>query len=138
RVYIGWDDWGFNSSPPYTSGGRLMITSSRHGGQGQQEQGQGEGQVRDNRGNNKLAFDTPQEIARTTISFAQKITAMPEKAVGPNLSLAIDPKKEDVYAVFADRGNGMDIFFARSPNGGKNWQITTVNDDKSAADQYSP
>ena len=134
RVYIGWDDWGFNSSAPYTSGGRLMITSSSHSGQGEQEESQGDNQ----RGRNKLVFGAPQEIARTSIGFAQKITAMPEKGVGPNLSLAVDPKKEDVYAVFADRGNGMDIFFARSPNGGKKWQITTVNDDKSAADQFSP
>jgi Putative Ig domain len=120
RVYIGWDDWGFNSSPPYNSGGRLMITSSPQAG--------------------KLHFDAPLEIARTSIGFARKIPAMPEKGVGPSLSLAVDPRREDaIYAVFADIGNGMDIFFARSTNQGKKWQIvTTVNDDKSAADQFSP
>ena len=25
QVYLGWDEWGFNSSPPYNTGGRLMV-----------------------------------------------------------------------------------------------------------------
>ena len=118
-VYVGWDDWGFNSNPPYSAGGRLMITSAPHAA--------------------RLTFDAPQEIARTAIGFAQKIAAMPEKGVGPNLHLAADPKRDDVvYAVFADKGNGMDIFFARSKNRGRKWDPKTVNNDASAADQFSP
>jgi len=119
-LYVGWDDWGFNSSPPYNTGGRLMITSTAIGAE--------------------FAFDEPQEIARTSIGFSQKILAMPEKGASPNLSLAVDPKKEDtVHAVFADRGNGIDIFSTRSPNGGKTWQqAKVVNDDSGLADQFNP
>jgi hypothetical protein len=105
HIYVGWDEWGFNSAPPYTSGGRLMITSSSHG--------------------RRLNFDSPEEIARTNIGFGQVIPAMPEKGVGPNLSLAVDPKKDDrVYAVFADRG--------------RTWQAVTVSDDANPSDQFSP
>ena len=116
-VYVGWNDWGFNSNAAFDTGGRLMITSSPLG---------------------KLAFDAPQEIAKTSIGFARKITAMPDKGVNPNLHLAVDPKREDVYAVFADRGNGIDVFFARSRNRGKTWIVQTVNNDGTAADQFSP
>ena len=120
RVYIGWDDWGFNSRPPYNTGGQLMITSSPHGAQ--------------------LKFDAPQQIAATNIGFGRKITAMPEEGARPSLGLAVPPNREDaVYAVFADSGNGTDVFFASSVNQGKKWQIvTTVNNDRSAADQFSP
>ena len=69
-VYVGWNDWGFNSNAAFDTGGRLMITSSPLG---------------------KLAFDAPQEIAKTSIGFARKITAMPDKGVNPNLHLAVDP-----------------------------------------------
>jgi hypothetical protein len=119
-VYVGWDDWGFNSRSSYNAGGRLMMTSTPVEG--------------------RINFSTPQEIARTNIGFAQRIGAMPEKGAAPNLSLAVDPKKDDlVYAVFADKGNGLDILMTRSANGGKSWQQTrVVNDDAGLADQFDP
>jgi hypothetical protein len=117
-VYIGWDDWGFNSTS-IDNGGRLMVTSSPLGA--------------------KLDFDAPYEIARTSIGFRKIIPAMPDKGAGPNLRLAVDPQKDDiVYSVFADEGNGMDIRFGRSVNRGKAWKLTTVNDDATMADQFSP
>jgi hypothetical protein len=86
-----------------------------------------------------INFGQPHEIARTSIGFGQKIPAMPEQGAAPNLSLSVDPKREHaVYAVFVDRGNGMDIPFARSLDRGRTWQLTTVNDDSSPADQFSP
>ena len=64
---------------------------------------------------------------------------MPEKGAGPNLSLAVDGDKENViYALFVDQGNGLDIRLARSRNKGNTWEFTTVNDDASPADQFSP
>ena len=119
-VYVGWDDWGFNSRSPYNTGGRLMMTSAPIEG--------------------STNFSAPQEIADTDIGFAQTIGAMPEIGAAPNLSLAVDPEKDRlVYAVFADRGNGLDILITRSPNGGKTWQKTrVVNDDAGLADQFDP
>ena len=119
-VYIGWDEWGFDSRPPYNTGGRLMMTSAPIEG--------------------STNFSAPQEIAGTDIGFAQTIGAMPEMGAAPNLSLAVDPEKDRlVYAVFADRGNGLDILITRSPNGGKTWQETrVVNDDAGPADQFDP
>ena len=118
-VYLGWDDWGFNSGPPYNTGGRLMITASRYGPE--------------------FNFGPPKEIARTSIGFAKKIAAMPELGVGPNLSLAVDRNADEViYAAFADKNNGMDIRLARSVNSGDQWEIVTVNDDVDMADQFSP
>ena len=117
-VYIGWDEWGFDSRPPYNTGGRLMMTSSPHF---------------------RIRFAEPQEIARTGIGFARKITAMPELGAAPNLSLAADPNNEDrVYAVFADRVDGMTIHFARSSNRGKSWRVRTINKDAAGADQFGP
>lgn len=118
-VYLGWDEWGFNSAPPYNTGGRLMLASS--------DSGPG------------LNFGTPQQIARTSIGFATRIPAMPDQGAKPGLSLAVDPKKDGwVYAVFTDQGNGLDIFLASSNNGGKKWQLATVNNDGTAADQFNP
>jgi len=117
-VYIGWDEWGFNSSPPYNTGGRLMMTSSPHF---------------------RIRFAEPQEIARTSIGFARKIAAMPEAGATPNLSLAADPNNEDrVYAVFADKVDGMTIHFARSSNRGKSWQVRPVSENAAGADQFGP
>src|SRR5262249_35249565 len=119
-VYIGWNDWGFNSAPPYNTGGRLMIASSPAGPP-------------------RLNFGNPREIARTSIGFGRRIPAEPEKGAGPNLSLAVDGDKENViYAVFVDQGNGLDIRFGRSNNRGNTWEFTTVNNDGSSADQFSP
>src|SRR6267142_526113 len=117
-VYIGWDEWGFDSRPPYNTGGRLMMTSSPHF---------------------RIRFAEPQEIARTGIGFARKITAMPELGAAPNLSLAADPNNEDrVYAVFADRVDGMTIHFARSSNRGKSWRVRTISENAAGADQFGP
>jgi hypothetical protein len=119
-IYIGWNEWGFNSVPPYNTGGRLMIASSPAGPP-------------------RMDFGNPREIARTSIGFRRRIPAMPEKGAGPNLSLAVDGDKENVlYAVFVDQGNGLDIRFARSRNRGNTWEFTTVNNDGSSADQFSP
>src|SRR6266478_1909449 len=119
RVHIGWDNWGFNSVPPYKTGGSLMMTSSPNGAQ--------------------LNFATPLEIAGTGIGFSQRIPAMPEKGVKPNLNLAVDPNDDShIYAVFADRGNGMDIRLAGSADQGKTWQVMTVSNDGTLADQFSP
>jgi len=117
-VYVGWDEWGFNSIPPYNTGGRLMIASSPAG--------------------SKLNFGAAQEIAQTGIGFAQTITAMPEKGVGPNLALVGDPKNDRIYAAFTDRTNGMRIRFARSGNRGRTWQAMTVSDNPNPSDQFSP
>jgi hypothetical protein len=119
-VYVGWDNWGFNSVFPYNTGGRLLVASSPLGAQ--------------------LNFSAPQEIARTSIGFAQRIPAMPELGAGPGLSLASDPTRDNsLYAVFADRGNGLDIFLARSTDAGQTWQpAVTVNNDATLADQFSP
>lgn len=118
-VYLGWDEWGFNSVAPYKTGGRLMIAASASGG--------------------ALAFGTPREIARTGIGFGLRIPAMPELGVGPNLSLAVDPKADErVNVVFADKGKGIDIRFANSTDYGNTWQTATVNDDAGLADQFSP
>jgi putative Ig domain-containing protein len=118
-VYLGWDDWGFNSVAPYNTGGRLMMAAAPAA--------------------SNLKFNQPQEISRTSIGFAQKIAAMPDLGVGPNLSLAADPQRDDVvYAVFVDRGNGTDIRLGRSGNRGKKWDVTTVNSDTGGADQFSP
>jgi hypothetical protein len=117
-AYIGWDEWGFNSGPPYNTGGRLMMTSSPH---------------------SRIRFDEPQEIARTGIGFARRITAMPELGAAPNLSLAADPNKQDrVYAVFADKVDGMTIHFAHSSNRGKSWQVRPVSENAAGADQFGP
>ncbi|HYR83881.1 MAG TPA: LamG-like jellyroll fold domain-containing protein [Terriglobia bacterium] len=119
RVHIGWDNWGFNSVPPYKTGGSLMMTSSPNGAH--------------------LNFATPLEIAGTGIGFSQRIPAMPEKGVKPNLNLAVDPNDDShIYAVFADRGNGMDIRLAGSTDQGKTWQAMTVSNDGTLADQFSP
>lgn len=119
EVYLGWDEWGFNSSAPFSTGGRLMVTSSPAGA--------------------KINFDTPRLISRTNIGFSQRIPAMPERGVAPNLSLLADPIRDSVvYAAFTDQGKGTDIRFARSGNGGKTWQVTTANNDTGAADQFSP
>ena len=97
-IYVGWDEWGFNSTPPYDTGGRLMIAASPAGSP-------------------RLNFGNPREIARTSIGFGRRIAAMPEKGAGPNLSLAVDGDKENViYALFVDQGNGLDIRLARSRN----------------------
>jgi len=118
-VYVGWDDWGFNSSPPYNTGGRLMISASPYGPE--------------------FNFDQPKEIAQTSIGFAHKIAAMPELGVGPNLNLAADRNPNEViYAVFADGSNGVDIRLARSTNRGNSWEFVTVNDDVGVADQFGP
>jgi hypothetical protein len=118
-VYVGWNEWGFNSLPPYDTGGRLMIAVASDA--------------------NSLQFGTPQEIAETGIGFGHKINAMPESGAGPNLGLSVDPNNDDaVYAVFADQGNGLDIIFARSSDRGNQWEFKTVNDDSSPADQFSP
>jgi hypothetical protein len=121
-LYIGWNEWGFNSSFPYTTGGRLMMSSAPLSGPV------------------ALAFDESQEIARTGIGFSQKIAAMPEAGAGPVLGLAVDVKRGDaLYAVFADRGRGMDIFYTISHNGGRTWQRpAVVNDDGGVADQFNP
>src|SRR5882762_1738673 len=74
RVHIGWDNWGFNSVPPYKTVGSLMMTSSPNGAQ--------------------LTFATPLEIAGTGIGFSQRIPAMPEKGVKPNLNLVVDPNDD--------------------------------------------
>ncbi|HYR83112.1 MAG TPA: Ig domain-containing protein [Terriglobia bacterium] len=117
-VYVGWDEWGFNSGPPYNTGGRLMIASSPSGA--------------------RLNFGQAQEIAKTSIGFAQAITAMPEKGVGPSLDLVADPKNDRIYAAFVDRANGMRIRFARSGNRGKTWLAAIVSDDSNLSDQFSP
>ena len=118
-VYVGWDEWRFNSTSPYRTGGRLMIASSPSG--------------------SSLNFGSPQEIARTSIGFGQRIPAMPDVGVGPDLGLAVDPSEDRlVHAVFADRGNGMDIRYARSTDSGNTWQTGTVNNDTSLADQFTP
>ncbi|HYR43714.1 MAG TPA: LamG-like jellyroll fold domain-containing protein, partial [Terriglobia bacterium] len=119
RVYIGWDNWGFNSVAPYKTGGSLMVTSSPNGTQ--------------------FNFAVPQELARTSIGFGQRIPAMPEKGVRPNLSLAADPKDDSrVYAVFTDRGNGMDVRLGGSADQGKTWQVVAVGNDDTLADQFDP
>ena len=118
-VYVGWNDWGFNAVSPFTAGGRLMIASSPSGPQ--------------------LNFGTPQEIAKTSIGFGQRIPAMPDLGVGPKPNLAVDPTTDNlVYGVFTDRGNGMDIRLARSSDSGATWQVSTVNNDGTMADQFSP
>ena len=86
----------------------------------------------------RLNFGAAQEIAKTGIGFAQTITAMPEKGVGPNLALVADPKNDRIYAAFTDKTNGMRIRFARSGNRGKTWQAVTVSDNPSLSDQFSP
>jgi hypothetical protein len=118
-IYVAWNEWGFNSSAPYTTGGRLMMAGATN--------------------RDRLKFESAREIARTSIGFGQKILAMPELGVGPNLAIAADPRQDDlVYAVFVDRGKGMDIRLGRTLNRGKKWEIGTVNDDTGAADQFSP
>lgn len=120
KLYIGWDEWGFNSSFPYTTGGRLMLSSATLTG--------------------GLVFNESQELARTSIGFAQTIAAMPERGASPNLSLAVDSKRDDVvYAVYADRGKGIDVFYTISHNAGKDWRASiVVNDDADLADQFDP
>ena len=163
-VYIGWDEWGFNSSPPYNAAGRLMIAASLlrkdHNDNNDNNDGDEEstgsrreestGSRREESTRSRLKFDKPREIARTSIGFGQRIAAMPEMGAAPNLSLAVDPKREDVvYAAFVDRYNGMDIRFARSRDRGDKWEIKsarrkarigtiTVNNDGTGADQFSP
>ncbi|HYR45193.1 MAG TPA: Ig domain-containing protein [Terriglobia bacterium] len=120
KLYVGWDEWGFNSSFPYTTGGRLMMSSARLG--------------------RELLFSELQELARTGIGFSRKIAPMPERGASPDLRLAVDPKKNNVvYAVFADQGNGIDVLYTVSNNGGRTWQPpVVVNDDTSFADQFDP
>ena len=119
NVFVGWNEWGFNSLPPYEMGGRLMLAVASDA--------------------NSLQFGAPQEIAETGIGFGRKINAMPDLGAGPNLALAVDPQSDDtVYAVFAGQGNGLDIIFARSFDGGNQWEFKTVNDDSGPADQFSP
>jgi hypothetical protein len=118
-VYVGWDEWGFNSISPYVTGGRLVITSSPGGPQS--------------------SFGAPQEIDRTSIGIGQGIPAMPDIGAGSRLSLAVDPTQDNiVYAVFVDRGNGMDVRCARSADSGMTWRAVTVNNDATPADQFSP
>jgi hypothetical protein len=125
-VYVGWDDWGFNSVYPFRTGGQLMVTSSPH--------------------QKQLRFGAARQIAATGIGAARKIPAMPDVGATPDLGLAVDPKHEDdsgrhdtIYAVFADAGNGMDIFLARSTDSGVTWSSpVVVNNDGTAADQFSP
>ena len=119
RVYLGWDDWGFNSIPPYRTGGRLMLSSSAPGPQ--------------------LNFGVPGQIVATSIGAKVKIPAMPDYGAAPNLGLAADPKQDGlVYAVYADQGKGLDIRLARSADWGASWQIATANNDSTMADQFSP
>ncbi len=118
-VYLGWDEWGFNSVTPFRTGGRLMITSSPSGA--------------------RFNFALPHEIATTSIGFAQRIPAMPDVGVGPDLSIAVDPQRDDVvHAVFTDRGNGMDIRYGRSIDRGRTWRMTTVNNHVPLADRFTP
>lgn len=124
-VYVGWDEWGFNSADPFETGGRLMVTSSPH---------------------RQLRFGAAQQIAATGIGAARRIPAMPDVGASPDLGLAVDPSHEDnsgkhetIYAVFADEANGMDVFLTRSTDSGATWSPRlTVNNDRTAADQFSP
>ena len=65
---------------------------------------------------------------------------MPERGASPDLTLIADPNKTDVvYAVFADAGNGLDIFYMDSRDAALTWQRpVVVNDDRSTADQFDP
>jgi len=149
-VYVAWDEWGFNSSPPYNAAGRLMIASSAVRKDHSDDDEESRGSHREESSDSRFKFGKAREIARTSIGFGQRIAAMPEMGAGPNLGLAVDPKKEDiVYATFVDRYNGMDIRFARSRDGGNKWEVksarskarigaVTVNNDGTGADQFSP
>lgn len=116
-VYVGWSDWGFGSSL-INRGGRLMIASSQDG----------------------VNFSTPTEIAKTDIGFGRTLTAMPDQAVGPNLSLVADKKQDGVvYAAYTDIRTGFDIFVTSSTNGGLNWhKPQRANTDRGLADQFHP
>jgi hypothetical protein len=119
RVYLGWDNWGFNASAPfYNSGGRLMFSSSTDQG---------------------ATFSAPAVLAATSIGFAHKIPSMPDRGASPDLSLAADPHKDGViYATFTNSQKGMDIFFTSSLNGGTSWQtIKKINNDVGLADQFN-
>src|SRR2546422_9930103 len=114
---------GFNSIPPFKTGGRLQVASSPSGPQ--------------------ISFGAPQTIAQTAIGFGgifQKIPAMPDAGVAPRLGLAVDPNLDSLlYAVFTDKGDGMDIRLAGSSDSGTTWQAPlTVNNDGTLADQFSP
>jgi hypothetical protein len=121
-VHVGWNEWGFNSAPPFRTGGRLLMASSLHAPQ--------------------LSFGSTMEIARTGIGFASPgIPALPVPPFGvsPNLTLGVDPAREHIlYAAFADRGDGIDIRFARSMDWGNRWSVVSVKGGAAAGDQFSP
>jgi hypothetical protein len=121
-VYIGWDEWGFNSHPPYHTGGRLMMASSHHG--------------------TDLRFSAPQQIATTHIGFSSlRIPMLPApQGVSTNLNLAVDRTGEKVlYASFVDRHDAsLSILFARSLDGGTTWSLTQLNNYAGGGDQFSP
>ena len=77
-VYIGWDEWGFNSSPPYNAAGRLMIAASllrkdHDDNNDNDDNNDGDeestGSRREESTGSRLKFDKPREIARTSIGF---------------------------------------------------------------------
>jgi len=120
-VYIGWDEWGYNSNPPYQTGGRLMMASSPDGPQ--------------------LTFGPPLEITTTNIGFSSpRIPMLPApQGVVTNLNLAVDPKNEGVlYATFVDRQDGLGIRFGRSSDDGTMWILTTLKNCAGGGDQFSP
>jgi hypothetical protein len=120
-VYIGWDEWGFNSSQPYHTGGRLMMASSPH--------------------SPHLTFSDPLQIAATNIGFSSlRIPMLPApQGVSTNLSLAADANSGNVvYAAFVDQTTGLGIHFARSSDNGQTWTVTTLNNCGGGGDQFSP
>jgi len=131
-VYLGWDDWGFHSSKSYDTGGRLMVAVSAN-------ETSLQSMFAASSKHKRLRFGPPTEIAETTIGFGQRIPAMPDAGARPDLALAADPQNEsNVYAVFADRVNGIDIRFGHSEDRGKRWKFTQVNNDTGAADHFNP
>jgi hypothetical protein len=122
-LYIGWNEWGFNSRPPFNTGGRLLMASSPLGAQPE--------------------FDAPREIARTSIGFASPpIRVRPFSPLGtsPNLNLAVDPTKEDlIYAAFADGGqDDIAIHLARSSDRGETWELMKVSNRLGPGNEFSP
>jgi hypothetical protein len=120
-VFIGWDEWGFNSRPPYHTGGRLMMASSHHGA--------------------NLRFSAPNQIAATNIGFSSpRIPMLPlPQGVSTNLNLAVDSKGEKaLYASFVDRQDALSILFAQSLDGGTTWNLTPLNNCAGGGDQFSP
>ncbi|MBX7219709.1 MAG: glycoside hydrolase [Blastocatellia bacterium] len=82
----------------------------------------------------------PVQIAQTGAGAGVKIQAMADVLAFPTLSVVASPTQKNIlYATYTDNGQGMDVFFTRSLNGGATWETPRLlNDDNGTGDQFLP